>query len=89
MAWRDDYRPGSFRGVPFHLKSSSSTGGRRTVLNEFPLRDTPMTEDMGRRARQFQLNLTLIGVGLNRCRNAPGMARRLTEDHFPRVAADP
>ncbi|MCM2318057.1 MAG: DNA circularization N-terminal domain-containing protein [Pseudomonas sp.] len=61
MAWRDDYRPGSFRGVPFHLKSSSSTGGRRTVLNEFPLRDTPMTEDMGRRARQFQLNLTLIG----------------------------
>lgn len=61
MAWRDDYRPGTFRGVPFHLKSSSSTGGRRTVLNEFPLRDTPMTEDMGRRARQFNLSLTLIG----------------------------
>jgi len=61
MAWRDEYRPGAFRGVPFHLKSSSSTGGRRTVLNEFPLRDTPMTEDMGRRARQFNLTLTLIG----------------------------
>lgn len=61
MAWRDDYRPGSFRGVSFHLKSSSSTGGRRTVLNEFPLRDTPMTEDMGRRARQFSLTLTVIG----------------------------
>lgn len=61
MAWRDDYRPGSFRGVPFHLQRSSSTGGRRTVLNEFPLRDTPMTEDLGRRARQFNLTLTLIG----------------------------
>ncbi|MFC2974339.1 DNA circularization protein [Azotobacter bryophylli] len=61
MAWRDEYRPGAFRGVPFHLKNSSSTGGRRTVLNEFPLRDTPDTEDMGRRARQFSLTMTLIG----------------------------
>lgn len=61
MAWRDDYRPGAFRGVPFHLKSSTSSGGRRTVLNEFPLRDEPMTEDMGRRARQFQLSMTVIG----------------------------
>ncbi|WP_439861633.1 DNA circularization protein [Pseudomonas sp. MBLB4136] len=61
MAWRDDYRPGAFRGVPFHLKSSSSSGGRRTVLNEFPLRDEPTTEDLGRRARQFQLSMTVIG----------------------------
>lgn len=61
MAWRDDYRPGAFRGVPFHLKSSSATGGRRTVLNEYPLRDEPSTEDMGRRARQFSLTMTVIG----------------------------
>lgn len=61
MAWRDDYRPGAFRGVPFHLKSSSATGGRRTVLHEYPLRDEPSTEDMGRRARQFSLTMTLIG----------------------------
>lgn len=61
MAWRDDYRPGAFRGVPFHLKTSSSTGGRRTVLNEYPLRDEPSTEDMGRRARQFSLTMTVIG----------------------------
>ncbi|MCY1290608.1 hypothetical protein D9M70_397630 [compost metagenome] len=61
MAWRDDYRPGAFRGVSFHLKNSSSTGGRRTVLNEYPLRDEPSTEDMGRRARQFSLTMTVIG----------------------------
>jgi len=61
MSWRDDYRPGAFRGVPFHLKTSTSTGGRRTVLNEYPLRDEPSTEDMGRRARQYQLTMTLIG----------------------------
>lgn len=61
MGWRDDYRPGAFRGVAFHLKNSSSSGGRRTVLNEYPLRDEPYTEDMGRRARKFQLSMTVIG----------------------------
>lgn len=62
MAWRDDYRPGSWRGVPFHLKSATRTGGRRTVLDEFPLRDTPSTQDMGRKARQFNLVMTVIGT---------------------------
>jgi len=62
MAWRDDYRPGAFRGVPFHLKSATRTGGRRTVLDEFPLRDTPSTQDMGRKARQFNLVMTVIGT---------------------------
>lgn len=61
MAWRDDYRPGAFRGVPFHLKSSTRTGGRRTVLDEYPLRDEPSTQDMGRKARQFNLSMTVIG----------------------------
>ncbi len=61
MAWRDDYRPGAFRGVPFHLKSSTRTGGRRTVLDEYPLRDVPSTQDMGRKARQFNLSMTVIG----------------------------
>lgn len=61
MAWRDDYRPGAFRGVPFHLKNSTRTGGRRTVLDEYPLRDVPSTQDMGRKARQFNLSMTVIG----------------------------
>lgn len=61
MGWRDDYRPGAFRGVPFHLKNSTRTGGRRTVLNEYPLRDKPDTQDMGRKARQFNLAMTVIG----------------------------
>jgi len=61
MGWRDDYRPGAFRGVPFHLKNGTRTGGRRTVLNEYPLRDKPDTQDMGRKARQFNLVMTVIG----------------------------
>lgn len=61
MAWRDDYRPGSFRGVRFYLRTSTSTGGRRVVLNEYPLRDEPDTEDLGRKARQFRLVMTVQG----------------------------
>ncbi|MBH2032387.1 MAG: DNA circularization N-terminal domain-containing protein [Pseudomonadales bacterium] len=61
MAWRDEYRPGAFRGVLFYLKNSTRTGGRRTVLDEYPLRDEPSTQDMGRKARQFNLSMTVIG----------------------------
>ncbi|WP_350447768.1 DNA circularization N-terminal domain-containing protein [Pseudomonas solani] len=61
MTWRDDYRPGSFRGVPFNLKRSSRSGGRRTVLNEYPLRDDASTEDIGRSARRFSLEMVLLG----------------------------
>ncbi|WP_137971861.1 DNA circularization protein [Pseudomonas sp. F(2018)] len=62
MAWRDEYRPGSFRGVPFNLRTSSRTGGRRTVLDEYPLRDKPSTQDMGRSARKFTLLMVVIGA---------------------------
>ncbi|HWH86360.1 MAG TPA: DNA circularization N-terminal domain-containing protein [Pseudomonas sp.] len=61
MTWRLEYRPGKFRGIEFNLETSSATGGRRTVLNEFPLRDEGTTEDMGRRARQFSLDMVFIG----------------------------
>ena len=63
MAWRDDYRPGSFRGVPFNLRTSSRTGGRRTILDEYPLRDKPSTQDMGRSARKFTLTMVVSGAG--------------------------
>lgn len=62
MTWRDDYRPGSFRGIPFNLQRSMRSGGRRTVLDEYPLRDEPSTQDLGRTARQFNLDMVLIGA---------------------------
>ncbi len=62
MAWRDELRPGSFRGVLFYIESAEQAGGRRTVLNEFPLRDEPTTEDLGRKARQYTLEMFLLGA---------------------------
>jgi prophage DNA circulation protein len=51
----------SFRGVPFFVESAESGGGRRAVVHEFPLRDDPYVEDLGRKARTFRLEGYVIG----------------------------
>jgi len=59
--WKDKYQTGSFRGVPFYLQSHTQDGGRKIVSHEFPERDTPYHEDMGRTARTFRLSCYVIG----------------------------
>lgn len=59
--WRDNLRPASFRGVGFYVEVGSRTGGRRAVTHEFPHRDDPQTEDMGRRAKKFGLTAYVLG----------------------------
>lgn len=61
MAWQDKLRPASFRGVQFKVESHDTSGGRRTVKHEFPLRDKPFVEDMGRRAKEFSVDAYVIG----------------------------
>lgn len=61
MSWRDQLRKASFRGIPFFVDSSSSGFGRRNVLHEYPLRDTPYSEDLGRKARQFTVEAYVLG----------------------------
>jgi len=61
MAWRDELQPGSFRGVPFLIDGSSAEFGRRVALHEYPLRNTPYGEDLGRRARQFSIECLVLG----------------------------
>lgn len=51
--WRAALQPASFNGVPFHVDLDSKMSGRRLVPHEYPKRDTPWTEDMGRRVRRF------------------------------------
>jgi prophage DNA circulation protein len=72
MTWFDDLRRvtfpdgrkmigASFRGVPFLVEEAQRSGGRRVVVHEFPLRNDPFTEDMGRRARKFSVTGYVIG----------------------------
>lgn len=64
MSWREQIRtPATFRGVPFHLAAAERSGGRRTVTHEYPLRDEPFLEDMGRRARAFPVEGYVVGEG--------------------------
>ncbi|NDO83955.1 hypothetical protein CJP72_25475 [Citrobacter sp. NCU1] len=59
--WRFSIRPASFRGVPFKVAEDEATFGRRTVPHEYPLRDVPYTEDMGRKVRRYSVSAYVIG----------------------------
>ncbi len=61
MSWRDDYRQGSFRAVAFRTAEHELSGGRRAPIFEYPDRDDPSSEDLGRRARQYRLELFVGG----------------------------
>ena len=63
MSWRDRLLPASFRGQSFHVLSDTRTGGRRVVTHEYPLRDQPYAEDLGRQARTFEVDGILVGGG--------------------------
>lgn len=51
----------SFRGVPFEVEASGITVGRRTVVHEYPQRDRPYVEDMGRATRNITLQCFVVG----------------------------
>jgi len=50
----------SWRGVNFHVETGAKLGGRRTVVHEYPKRDEPYSEDMGRQAQRFHFSGYLI-----------------------------
>lgn len=51
----------TFRGVPFVVESAELGSGRRGVTHEYPGRDTPFREDLGRAAREFPVEGYLVG----------------------------
>lgn len=61
MSWLDKYRAASFRNVPFYVRGHDATFGRRNAKHEFPGRDIPYNEDMGRKARGFNVEGYIIG----------------------------
>lgn len=61
MAWRDNYRAATFRGVGFFVATAESSHGRRQAVHETAQRDTPYTEDLGRKSRDFGITGYLLG----------------------------
>ena len=61
MAWRDNYRAATFRGVGFFVATADSSHGRRQAVHETAQRDVPYTEDLGRKSREFSITGYLLG----------------------------
>lgn len=70
MSWRDSLQPGSFRGVPFLIDAAHTQVGRRVALHEYPLQDKPWAEDLGRRARRFEVDCLVLGQNYMQARDA-------------------
>lgn len=70
MSWKDRLRPGSFRGVPFKLDVVGGAGGRRLAITEYPKRDKPHAEDMGRKGRRYNFSAYVLGDDYEAARDA-------------------
>jgi len=70
MSWRDELRPASFRGVAFETRGHELGGGRRLARHEYPQRDEPYLEDMGKKAREYKVQAFVIGPDYRAARDA-------------------
>lgn len=61
MAWKDRLVEASFRGVTFKTEDEGAPVGRRVETHEYPNRDKPYTEDLGRVT--FRPNITAYVIG--------------------------
>lgn len=62
MSWREQLIPATFRGVPFFVDSHEAELGRRVQVHEFPFRDLPQAEDLGRKARVLTVQAYVLGA---------------------------
>lgn len=70
MAWRDELRPASFRGVSFYVEGGTLTFGRRLAIHEYPQREKPYVEDLGKKARVYRLEAFVLGPDYMKDRDA-------------------
>ena len=59
-SWRDDWLPAMYNGAPFFCEANSRESGRRIVQHQFPKKESPYAEDMGREAREFTIRAYCI-----------------------------
>lgn len=57
----DNLLPASFRDVPFHVGTNDLGAGRRVQVHEYPQRDKPFVEDLGRATRELEFTAVLVG----------------------------
>jgi prophage DNA circulation protein len=87
MSWRDELQTASFRGAEFAVADAETLFGRRNVLHEYPLRDNPFTEDLGKKAREYTINAFVIGDDYTSARDA--LMSAIEDDETPGTLVHP
>lgn len=59
--WARGMRPAKFRDAVFYVENYGGTTGRRGVDHEYPSRDTPFSEDLGRSQRVWNFTGYVLG----------------------------
>ncbi|MCP1487994.1 prophage DNA circulation protein [Pseudomonas fluorescens] len=59
--WRDRFLPASFRGISFLIPQASVPVGMKGQLHEFPQRDTPFFEQLGKQSQVHKMTAWVIG----------------------------
>lgn len=59
--WLADLQPASWRGLTFGVNSMQKRGGRRVAVHEYPYRDLPWVEDLGRGPQEVTFQGFLLG----------------------------
>ena len=75
-AWRSKWVQAKFRDAMFYVETDARQSGRRVALHQYPKRNTPYAEDMGRAAINIQINGYVIG------RQRSGGAVQITRGRF-------
>lgn len=72
MDWRDQLKKIKcrFRDAEFLVDAADGQFGRRQVTHEYPMRDQPYVEDLGRRAREITVEAFVLGVDYMTSRDA-------------------
>lgn len=62
MSWREKIYQGSFRGVPFNMTEAEVSKGKRLVIHQYPNKDDPYIEEMGKDSSQTTFECFVSGL---------------------------
>lgn len=70
MSWKNRLRKASFRNVKFGVEEHESEQGRRVIIHEYPGRDKPYVEELGQKAKVYNIRGFVVGSGYMGTRDA-------------------
>jgi prophage DNA circulation protein len=87
MGWKEQLQTASFRGVKFKVESAETAFGRRNQVHEYPKRDEPYSEDLGKKAREYTFSAYVLGDNYFKDRDA--LLKAIEDDDSPGTLIHP